>query len=192
VRGDFGQVEEVVGFGHGEAEHVGDGFAVVLVLEHFVFEALAAADVAGGFGVVEEAEVLGEEAGAFAVVAGAFGVEAEEAGVGFVGFGKGFADGVEDAGVGGGVGAAGLADGGLVDHDGVRVLLEKHLVDERALARAGHAGDDGEDAGGDVDGDVLQVVGVGVGDGEFALGRAEFGLDGGNVFEVLAGDGFGL
>ena len=41
---------------------------------------------------------------------------------------------------------------------------DDRAVDQRALARAGHAGDDDQHAERDVDVDVLQVVGVGAAD----------------------------
>src|SRR5439155_23201158 len=95
--------------------------------------------------------------------------------------GEEVADGVEDARVGGGIAAGCAADGRLVDHDH---LVEQFLpadfpvragpflraepvpeqraaqdvIDERALARAAHAGDAGESADGDARVDVLEVV----------------------------------
>ena len=54
-------------------------------------------------------------------------------------------------------------------------------VDQRALARAGHAGDDDQHAERDVDVDVLQVVGAGAADLERAGRRPHRLLQGGPV-----------
>src|SRR4029077_16405273 len=75
---------------------------------------------------------------------------------------------VHHAGVGRRVRAGRGADGRLVHDDRVGVLTQESLVDQGALAGAGHAGDRDEHAGGDVDADVLEVVGAGVADGQFA------------------------
>ena len=56
--------------------------------------------------------------------------------------------------------------------------LVEDVVEERALARAGNAGDAGEDAEGDADVDVLEVVLVGVADLEEGLGRPPRRRDG--------------
>ena len=169
--------KEVQRLPDGHVEHVGDRFAVELVGQHFVLEALAAADLAGHLDFVHERQVDVDDAQALAGFAGALGVEAEQRRADLVGRGKGLAHVVHDAGVGGGVRAAGDAHRRLVDHDRVGVLAQKALVDQRALARAGHARDHGQDAGRNVDADVLQVVGAGVGDRQLALGRAKARLD---------------
>src|SRR5690606_39708986 len=120
--------------------------------------------------------------------AGAVGVGAGEAGLDAVGLGERLADRVLEAGVGGGFAAAGPADGALVDGPPVRVVGHG-AVHQRALARAGDAGDDDQDAEGDVDVDVAQVVLVGAADLQGAGRLADRVLDGGAVVEVAAGDG---
>ncbi len=89
--------------------------------------------------------------------AGAGGVRAEEGGLHAVRLREGGADGVEQAGVGGGAAAARALDRGLVDDDHV-VEGGNVAVDERRLARSRDAGDDREDAERDVDVDGLEVV----------------------------------
>src|SRR5690606_40033418 len=61
-------------------------------------------------------------------------------------------------------------------------------VDQRALARPGNPRDDGEDAQGDVDVDVLQVVGGCVADLQHAGRLANLVLQRGAVVDVPAGD----
>src|SRR5215831_13620212 len=156
---------------------------MVFVLEHVVLKALPAADVTRCLGVVEKAEVLCQEARAFAIVAGAFGIETEQSRVSSIGLGKGFANRIKDAYISGRVGAVGSADWGLVNHDSVWMLLEEDTMDQRALARAGHAGNDGEDASGDVDGDVLEVIEMCSFDCELSGGLTEFCLDRALVIE---------
>src|SRR5690606_7209238 len=129
-----------------------------------------------------------DDPGAVAGGAGALGVGAEQAGLDAVGLGERLADRVQQAGVGGGVAAAGPADGALVDGHHVRVGGHG-AVHQRALARAGDAGDDDQDAEGDVDVDVAQVVLVGAADLQGAGRLADRVLDGGAVVEVAAGDG---
>src|SRR5690606_2327149 len=108
---------------------------------------------------------------------------------------------VEDAGVGGRVGAGGAADGRLVDvHDLVDEVVAVHarvpsrhvpravqlagqvgvedVVDQRGLARAGDAGDRGEHAQREGHVDVLEVVLPGAVHGERA-GRVERPADAG-------------
>ena len=119
------------------------------------------------------------------LAAAALDVEAEAvglvaAGAGVVGGGEHVADEVEHAGIGGGVGARRAADGRLVDGDDLVQLLhaldgivvagaqartvelageglEEYLVDQRAFAAAGNAGDAGHDAEREAHVDVFQV-----------------------------------
>ena len=78
---------------------------------------------------------------------------------------------------------------GAVDGFGERAV--KNVVDEGALAAAADAGDDGHDAEGNTDGEVLQVVFAGAGDGEPLAGeRARLGAmqHGGGAGEIAAGE----
>ena len=61
-------------------------------------------------------------------------------------------------------------------------------MDERALARPGHAGHDDEHAEGDVDVDRPEVVGVGAADLEHAGRRPDRWLQGRPVVEMAAGE----
>ena len=203
---DGGDVlEDGDGVFDGEVEDVGDGVAVELYAEGLLVVAAAVADFAEDVDVGEEVHL--DAALAFALAgfaAAALDVEAEAAGLvaalARLGeHGEEVADGGEDAGVGGGVGARGAADGGLVDLDdfvelvgavdgfvlagffarAVELLGEgavEDVVDEGAFAGAADAGDDGHDAEGEVRGDVLEVVRGGVLDGEPAAGEGRGAL----------------
>ena len=122
------------------------------------------------------------------LAAPAFDVEGEAAGLvaarlGLGQLGEPFADGGEGAGIGGGVGARRAPDRALVDVDDLvemlqaldRVMLAgmlarivelaghgaiQRLDQECGFAAARHAGDGGEQAERNVDGDVFQVVGA--------------------------------
>ena len=108
--------------------------------------------------------------------------------------GKEVADGGEDAGVGGGIGAGGASNGRLIDLDDLVELVDtddgavlagllagavellgegavKDVVHKRRLAGAGDTGNDGHYAEGKVGGNVLEVVGVGVFDGDPIAGE---------------------
>ena len=166
------------GFAAGHFEHVGDRAAAVLHVERFAVVAVAAAGVAVDPHVGQEVHLDAQLAGAFAVVAAAAGdVEAEPAGrvaaeLRLGELGEQLADEVEDAGVGGGVRRGRVAQRALVDADDLVDLLDavdgvvgagdgagavelagelvvEHVLDERALAAAGDAGDGGERAEGD-------------------------------------------
>src|SRR4029077_11548861 len=149
-------------------------------------------------------------------------VEAETAGTvaalaRFGEHGEQLANGGEDAGVGGGIGARGAADGGLIDLDDFIDLLPTHdlamragrflgaiellregavknVIDEGGFAGAGDAGDYGEQTEGESDVDIFQIVGAGAEnlDG-FAIGAAALFRDGdvGGAAEIAAGEGFG-
>src|SRR5258707_9479120 len=192
----------------------GKGFGIV---------AAAAADFAGDVHIGKKIHFDAAEAIALAgFAAAAFDVEAETAGAiaAFARFGEHgeqLAYGGEDAGVGGGIGARSAADGGLVDLDdfvdliaaddfamragrllrAIEFLREgavENVVDERGFTGAGDAGDDREQAEGQSDVDVLQIVGAGAEnlDG-FAVGAAALFGDGdvGRAAEIAAGEGFG-
>ena len=107
----------------GHVEHVGDGVALVVDRERFAVVAAAAADFAGDVHVGQEVHFDAAQAVALAgFAAPALDVEAEASGLvaalaGFGQHGEEVADGGEDAGVGGGIGARRAADGRLVDLD---------------------------------------------------------------------------
>lgn len=89
------------------------------VHEHGVVETPAFTDLAGHIDALHQPEVDVDDTGAFAVLACAVGIGREHRGGFAGGLGEGFADRVEHAGEGRGVGAAGAGDGGLVDEHGV-------------------------------------------------------------------------
>ena len=123
-------------------------------------EPLALALLAGGGDAGHHRQVGVDDAGAVAVGAGALGVGAEQPRLDAVGFRERFADRVEQLGVGRRVAPPRAADRGLVDRH--HPVPPRHrAVDQRALARAGHAGHHHQHAERDVDVDVLQVVGAG-------------------------------
>ena len=177
------------GVGDGEVEEVGDGVAVEFDGEGFLIVTAAVTDFAEDVDVGQEVHL--DAALAFALAgfaAAALHVEGEASGLvaalaRFGQHGEEVADGGEDAGVGGGVGARRAADGRLVDLDDLVELVDaedravlaglfaravelfgeravEDVVDEGGFAGAGDAGDDGHDAEGEVGGDVLQVVRV--------------------------------
>ena len=171
----------------GGRQQVGDGKALVLHLQRFAVVAAAVADVAGDVHVRQEVHLDALEPVALAgFAAAALDVEAEAAGLvaALARFGKHgveLADGREEAGVGGGVGARRAADGRLIDldhfvdvfqaFDGIvlargvvrsvdffRQRAIKNVVDERRFAAAGNAGDGDEAAQRKFDGDVFEIV----------------------------------
>src|SRR5690606_9173603 len=151
------RAEERLGLGDGHRQHLADVLAAEPVLEHLGLEALALAHLARDRDAGHHREVGVDDPGAVAVRAGALRVRAEERGLDAVRLRERLADGVEEAGVRGGVAAPRALDRGLVDrHD---ALPARHrAVDQRALPRARHAGHDDEEAERDVDVDVPEVV----------------------------------
>ncbi len=162
--------EEFTGFVDGDVEDVGDRFAGDFDFENHVAIAAAVAVGAAEVDVAEELHFDVLETVAVAGGAPAFAaVEAERAGAVAAFFGEGlpgeeFSDFVECTDVAGGVGAGGLADGRLIDHDHVFDLgvagdafvfaglfggfvfeaeeaAVEDVFDERALAGATDAGD---------------------------------------------------
>src|SRR6267143_3142399 len=131
--------------------------------------------------------------------------------------GKEIADGSEDAGVSSRIRARRAADGCLIDFDdfvdvlgadnfavrggrfgrAIEFLREraiKNVVDERGLAGAGDASDDGEQTEGQRDVNILEIVGAGAENlYRFAVGAAAlFGNEYlGGAAEVLTGEGRG-
>ena len=208
---------------NGEVEDVGDGVAVELDGQGFLVVAAAVAHFALYVDVGHEVHLDAALAVALAGLAAAAGdVEAEAAGLvaalARLGqHGEEVADGREDLGVGGGVGARRAADGGLVDADDLVDLLGagegvvragflaravdgfgqravEDVVDEGAFAAAADAGDDGHDAEGNADGEVLEVVLARAGDGEPLAGEgARLGAlqHGDGAGEIAAGERLG-
>ena len=138
------------------------------VLEHLRLKPLALAVLTRGGHAGHHAQIGVEHAGALALGTGALGVGAEQRRLHVVGLGERLADRVEQLGVGGRVAAPGTLDRALVhlDHP---VAPRQRSVEERALARPGHAGDDDQHPEGDVDVDIDQVVSVGAPDLQHTL-----------------------
>ena len=133
--------EELLGLGHRHRQHLADVATAEVVLEHRRLEPLPLALLAGGGDAVHESQLGVDDAGAVADGAGALGVGAEQRRLHAVGLGERLADRVEQSGVGRRVAPPRAADRGLVDRHHA-VPSRDRAVDERALARAGHAGDD--------------------------------------------------
>ena len=180
--------EELLGLGHRHREHLADVLAAEVVLQHRGLEPLALAHLAGGGDAGHHRQVGVDDAGAVAVGAGALGVGAEQRRLHAVGLGERLADRVEQPGVGRRVAAPRARDRALVDRHHA-VPAGHRAVDQRALARAGHAGDHDQHAERDVDVDVLQVVGAGAADLQRAGRRPHRRLQRGPVVEVPAGEG---
>ena len=205
----------------GQVEQVGDAVAVELDRERLLVVATTVTYLAEDVDVGQEVHLDAALAFALAGFASsALHVEAEASGL-VAAFarlgqhGEEVAHGGEDAGVRGWIRARGAADGGLVDLDDLVELVDaddaavlagifaaaveifcqrpiEDVVDEGGFAAAADPGDDGHDAEREVGGDVLEVVGRGVFDGdpvagEFARFGAGYDLD--LSGEVLAGDG---
>ena len=150
--------EESGRLGHRHRQHLADVAAAEVVLQHRRLEPLALALLAGGGDAGHHRQVGVDDAGAVAGGAGALGVGAEQRRLHAVGLRERLADRVEQSGVGRRVAASRAADRALVDRHHA-VPARDRPVDQRALARAGHAGDHHQHAERDVDIDVLQVVG---------------------------------
>ena len=173
--------KELAGVVDGHVEDVGNILALVFDFQRFPVIAGAVADFTGDVDVRQEVHFDADDAVAFAgFAAAAFDVEAEAAGLvapdlGFCRLAVELADGVEDARIRRRIGPRRPADRRLVDVDdlvdvfnafqgleparpvrravdGFGHTLVEDFIDQRRLARAGHAGDDGQ--GPDGDGDV--------------------------------------
>src|SRR5690606_27366823 len=119
--------------------------------------------------------------------AGALRVGAEQRGLYVVRLREGLADRVEKLRVGRRVAAPRTADRVLVDHHDPFTPGDRAL-DQRALARAGDAGDRDQHAERDVDVHVLEVVLVRAPDLERALRLAHLVLERAAIVEVAAGE----
>ena len=186
-RARLARAEELLGLGHRHRQHLADVAAAEAVLEHRRHEALALADLAGRRDPGHHREVGVDDARAVAGRAGALGVGAEQRRLHAVGLGERLADRLEQAGVGRRVAPPRALDRALVDRDDA--LAPRHRAgDERALARAGDAGEHDEHAERDVDVDVPQVVRARPAHLQRALRRAHRRLQRGAVVEVAAGE----
>ena len=219
------RVEERAGLLDGHVQHFVDVLALVAHFQGLAVVALALADVARHVDVRQEVHLHLDDAVALAgLAAPALHVEAEPPRPiaprpRLLGLREQFADGREEAGVGGRIGTRGAPDGALVDvHHLVEVFetvyrlvaARRHgggavqgaggnriqgVVDEGGLAGTGDAGDAGEQPGRHIDGDVLEIVAARLHQAQRALGvegRALGGHgDGLLAGEVLPGDGLG-
>src|SRR5690606_24033324 len=151
--------EEGFCLAHRHGEHLADVLAAELVLQHLGHEAFALAHLAHGGDPGHHREVHVRDAGAVAVGAGALGVRTEQPRLHAVGLRERLTDGLQEAGVCRGIAAPRTLDRRLIDrHDAFASRYRP--VDERALTRASHAGDDHQYAQRDVDVYGLQVVRV--------------------------------
>ena len=180
--------EELLGLGHRHREHLADVAAAEVVVQHRGLEPLPLALLAGGGDAGHHRQVGVDDAGAVAVGAGALGVGAEQRRLHAVGLRERLADRVEQPGVRRRVAPPRATDRGLVDRHHA-VPPGHRAVDQRALAGAGHAGDDDEHPERDVDVDVAQVVRRRAADLQRAGGCPHRLLEGGPVVEMAAGDG---
>src|SRR5690606_16081927 len=179
--------EELERLRYRHLQDLADVLAAEPVLEHLGLEAPALAHLAGGGDPGHQREVGVDDPGAAAVGAGALRVRAEEGGLDAVRPSERLADGVEEPRVRRRVAAPRAADRALVDHD--HALAPRHVpLDQRALARARHAGDDDEHAERDVDVHVSEVVRVRAPDLEVTLGLPHARLQARAVLEVAAGE----
>src|SRR5882762_8393309 len=191
--------------------------------QRFGIVAAAAADFASDVNIGQKIHFDAAQAVALAgFAAAAFYVEAEATGTvaAFAGFGEHgekLTNGREDAGVGGGIRAWGAADGSLVDLDdfvdlicaddfamragrflrAIEFLSEgavENVVDQGGFAGAGDASDYGEQAEGERDINIFEIVGAGAEDLDgFAVGAAARLGDRNlrSAAEIAAGERFG-
>src|SRR5690606_24544623 len=133
------------------------------------------------------AEVGVDLAGTVAGRARTLGVRAEQRGLDAVGLRERLADWLEQIGVRRRVAAPRAADRRLVDRDDA-LATDHGAVDQRALARAGHAGHDDEHAERDVDVDVLEVVRLRAADLQRAFRLAHARLERRTIAQVTPGE----
>ena len=125
--------------------------------------------------------------GAVAGRTGALGVGAEQGGLHAVGLRKRGADRIEQTGVGRRVAPPRATDRGLVDRHHL-VAATHRAVNQRALARPGHAGHHHQHAERDVDVDVLQVVRAGAAHFHHTRRLPHRRLQRGAVVQVTSGE----
>jgi len=179
--------EEIEGLADRHIEDLGDVFAAVLDIEDIPAIAFPAAAVAFEQQIGEELHLHPDHACAFTGLAAAAGhIERkgprfQAADAGAMGLGEELADGIEGLDVGCRIGARCAADGRLIDHHHlVDQLLPgqaaeaphtffpaplflhqpgvEDIVDQRALARAGHPCNHHHAPEGKIDVDVLEIV----------------------------------
>ncbi|OPZ44246.1 MAG: hypothetical protein BWY93_00638 [Euryarchaeota archaeon ADurb.BinA087] len=172
---------------HGHIKDLGDGLPLVFHLERLAVVPPAPALFAFDVDIREEVHLdLDQPVPLAGLATASLQVEREPSrlvttDLRLLGPGERLPDLVKDLGVGGRVAPRGLSDRALVDHDHlvdlgieldrfelpgsdpgmVEILLErliKGIIDEGRFAASGHPGDDREDAEGDPDIDVLEVV----------------------------------
>jgi hypothetical protein len=180
--------EELPGLGHRHREHLADVAAAEMVFKHRRLEPLPLALLAGGGDPGHHRQVGVDDADPVAGGAGALGVGAEQRRLHAVGLRERLADRVEQPGVRRRVAPSRAADRALVHRHHTRASGDRP-VHQRALAGAGHAGDDDKHPERDVDVDVAQVVRRRAADLQRAGGRAHLLFHGGPVVEMAAGDG---
>ena len=178
--------EEPLGLGHRHREDLADVAAAEVVVEHRCLEPLPLALLTDGRDAGHRHQVGVDDAGAVAVGAGALGVRAEQPRLHAVGLREGGADRVEQSRVGRRVAPSRAADRGLVDRHH-SVPTRHGAMDQRALARPGHAGHDHEHAERDIDIDVPQVVRARAANLQHARRRPHGRLQGGPVVQVPPG-----
>src|SRR5664280_893827 len=133
--------EELLGLGQRHREHLADVAAAEVVVQHRCLEPLPLALLAGGGDAGHHRQVGVDDADAAAVGAGALGVGAEQRRPHAVGLRERLADRVEQSGVRRRVAPSRAADRALVNRHHP-VPPGHRAVDQRALARARHPGDD--------------------------------------------------
>src|SRR6266567_5442682 len=203
-----------------QIQDITNGMAFVTHGERFRIVAAAAAHFTHHVNVGKKIHFDAAEAVSLAgFAAAAFYVEAEAPGAvaalaRFRKHGEEIADRSEDAGVGSRIRAWGAADGGLIDFDdfvdllgaenfavcggcfggAIEFLREgaiENVVDERGLARAGNAGDDGEQPERKRDIDFFEIVRARTEDlNDFAIGAAALFGDGNlrDAAQILSGE----
>src|SRR6202035_1783558 len=88
--------------------------------------------------------------------------------------------------------SAGSTNCRMIDHDGVWMLLQEYLMNQRTLTRTRDPRNHGEDPCRDIDGDMLQVISVGVLDSQLTRGLAKYLLDRRLIFQMFASQRLGL
>ncbi len=69
------------------------------------------------------------------------------------------------------------------------MLAEESLIDQRALARASHAGDYRQDASGNIHADILQVISPGMDNRQGTSSLPEFILERPCILQMVASEG---
>ena len=173
---DDSALEEFAGTAHRQVHDLGDILAVDGIFQSFTRVAQAVTSLAGRLDVVHESHLGDDYALAAAHGATALTIEGEILLLDFVGLGKALADVGGYVHIGRGSGAQTHADVFLADIHDVAVLTTETLH-QRTLARTSHTSHGSEDAHGQVDVDILEVVQGGVAQREGLLYLARLGLE---------------